>query len=123
MLPDTALSELLLAQMVYEKGEDFVEIASALSKHPLLKHQMGRRVGAADCRDLYEKLLVREGLERFDSSAKIPPWVNKLATILYTRYVEEIANSLQQDEQDFKRTFQELEALKKEAEQSGQSFD
>lgn len=44
MIPENSLNELLLAQMVYEKGENFSEIATALSKHPLLKDQISKRL-------------------------------------------------------------------------------
>jgi hypothetical protein len=142
MIPENSLNELLLAHMVYDKGENFGEIASALSKHPLLKDQLSRRVVAkvssrlimcnfkpsqdsnTDCEELYNKLLVREGLERSESdSSKIPPWVDQLARVLYSRYVKELVKTIEKDEQDFKTVFQELEKLKQEAADAGESVD
>jgi hypothetical protein len=38
------LFKLILSQMVYEMGEDFAAVASAMNKHPLLTDEIGRRV-------------------------------------------------------------------------------
>ncbi|KAA8916160.1 hypothetical protein TRICI_001692 [Trichomonascus ciferrii] len=117
----STLCKLVLAQLVYEKGEgSFDEVSELLKGHVLLQDEGGVPQTAEECEQLYNTLLEERGIKRDDEDAatakrKTPaPWVKKLAQSLYMAYTEQLLGLIKQDEEEFKQVFHHLEEIKKQ---------
>lgn len=117
----STLCKLVLAQLVYEKGEDsFEEVSKLLKDHVLLQDEGGVPQTVEECEQLYKSLLEERDLQRDDeditsSKRKTPaPWVKKLAQSLYMAYTEQLLGLIKQDEEEFKQVFNHLEEIKKQ---------
>lgn len=108
------LCQLILAQLVYEKGENsFDEVSRLLRNHSLLKSEKHVPQTPGQCETLYSNLLEEKGLKRDENDTKkTPTWVNKLAQSLYMSYSDQLMHLIKQDEEEFKKTFHDLEELK-----------
>ncbi|KAF9055313.1 Bromodomain-containing protein, partial [Hymenopellis radicata] len=108
----TPRDRLILAQAVYELGDDWSSIAKLLSKHPLLSHPKSFFT-AQSCQSIYANLLQEAGLDLTEANATIHAAVNlALARRFYATHFDELRKLILVEEAKFKAIAEEIEQLR-----------